>query len=158
MVHVTFVPQHLRSRMSIARVTVMALAVLTALAIATPAQAITYTNYWGFNNLTKTNPPAGTCSGQGAAIACSGFNNTPPHDTTFIQINSGNATLAEGFQNCQGCAVYYGNAGPSAGAWELTWSQLHNVYPGLGTYNRVTCMHRFDEPTYSYCQCRWGDF
>jgi hypothetical protein len=45
------------------------LALLAQLALAST------TVYWGYNNLTATNPPAGTCPGSTAGIACSGFQN-----------------------------------------------------------------------------------
>jgi len=31
--------------------------------------------YWGYNNLTASNPPAGTCPNSVAGIACSGWGN-----------------------------------------------------------------------------------
>lgn len=117
---------------------------------------VVYTTYWGYNNLSRTNPPAGTCNGQGAAIACSGFNNTPPHDTSFLAHQSGSAYVDIGFQNCIGCALYGQVTDSTPGNYETTYPVVKFFYPNLGPYNRVYCAHYTDMNTYAYAQCRWG--
>jgi hypothetical protein len=113
-------------------------------------------NYWGYNNLSRTNPPAGTCSGQGAAVACSGFNYTPPHDFSAIDMPSGNAVIAHGYQNCSGCTIWKADW-PAPGYDETSWDYYAGVlgYPVSG-YNRVVCLHTTNNNTYAYTQCRWG--
>jgi hypothetical protein len=129
-----------------------------ALTLSSAASAtITYTPYWGWNILSRSNPSAGTCSGQGAAIACSGWNQTPPHDITKVAINSGDAVVSIGFENCEGCSLYGGQVGPGAGAYEFNFTAIKLIYPGLhSSYNRAYCAHYSDQNTYAYAKCSFG--
>lgn len=139
---------------------VLCLGIAAVLACGAAATAhASYTPYWGYNNLTRTNPPAGTCPGQGAAFACSGFNDTPPHDSSALEYSSGDAQVEYGYQNCAGCTrfAFLANSGP--GHYEVPWFTVLDYYPNLNTnYNRLYCAHYTNQNTYAYIQCRFGTF
>ena len=105
--------------------------------------------------MSRTNPPAGTCPGQGAAIACSGFNSTPPHDASSIDISSGDAQIQFGYQNCAGCPLFAAITGPGfTGHFEASFAVLSYVYPAMhSSYNRVYCAHYTNQNTYAYMKC-----
>jgi hypothetical protein len=107
-------------------------------------------NYWGFNNLRDTNPPSGTCSGNGSGVACSGFNNW---DRSQIQIAGGTGMIVSfGFQNCAGC-VLYGESGQPLGTYTMIRTEYNAGHGGvINPYNRTTCA--WGGPGYSYVQCR----
>jgi hypothetical protein len=123
-----------------------------AFAGATTARATT-TNYWGYNNMTKNNPSAGTCSSQGAGFACSGWNNW---DRSQIDWNSGNAVfIFFGFQNCAGC-TNYGTQATYAKTWTLLRTDYNSMYCNcINTYNRATVAYDDGNlSTYAYLQGR----
>lgn len=134
-----------------ARYKIAVLAVLAALIGAAAASATT-TTYWGFNNLTESNPPLNTqCPMDGSGVACSGFNNW---DRSQIQIAGGTgATVQYGFQNCAGCQVFSATATPLG-----TYTLIRSVYnqnhaQKINVYNRAVCAWA-GGGTSSYVQCR----
>jgi hypothetical protein len=60
--------------------------------------------YWGYNNLTASNPPAGTCPTWPSGFACSGWGNW---DYSQVDWTSGSGTFAFGFI-CQSDGLFYG--------------------------------------------------
>ncbi len=130
------------------------MAAATSLFLSVAARADTKA-YWGYNNMTQTNPPAYTCQGQYAGFACSGFNNI---DRTQIDYQSGDAFIDLGFQNCVGCTfkgdyIYGGNIG----VWTILrseWNSAHPTENPINSYNRSACRWGDWAPTYAYLQCR----
>lgn len=97
---------------------------VTALLLLAAAPALaTVESYWGYNNMTSTNPAASStspyysveCYGDPAGYACSGFNNW---DRSSVDWNSGSAAIAYGFENCSTC-TYYSWAGDYAKVWTM---------------------------------------
>lgn len=126
------------------------LALLVGGIVSVSAYATT-TIYWGYNNLTQSNPPLGTCSGNGPGVACSGFNNW---DRSQIQIAGGTGAIVSfGFQNCAGC-VLYGASGKPLGTYTLIRNEYNSVHGGvINPYNRTMCGYGGDGSA-SYVQCR----
>ncbi len=112
-------------------------------------------HYWGYDNLSHTNPASGTCPGGAAGLACTGWNNWDESDADWT---SGRANFLVGFI-CQADGLLWGpihggNGESFAlyGAWWSTWCPTH--------YNRVAVGHY--EPSYdgsyNYLQGRWQIF
>jgi len=131
----------------------IALLAVLAVLIAAAAASATTTTYWGFNNLTSSNPPSGTCTGNGAGVACAGFNYW---DRSQIEIAGGTgAIVSYGFQNCAGC-VLLGESGQPLGTYTLirtTYNSTHGHNP-VNAYNRTTCAFGNVYGSASYVQCR----
>lgn len=132
------------------------LVVLAAAAVLTGASLASTTAYWGYNNMTDTNPPASRneCPNQNAdGRACSGFNYW---DRTQIDYNSGNASIFYSFQNCVGCS-FMGYEATYAKTWTLLrtdWNNDHPSGPTVNAYNRVACEHFGGGTSYAYIQCQ----
>jgi hypothetical protein len=130
------------------------LGVAAAFTLLFPTTALATTvNYWGFNNMTKSNPPAGTCSSERAGVACSGWNYW---DRSQLAYNSGNATMFWGMENCAGCA-WRGYTALSPGVWTLIRTQWNLDFPSspINPYNRALCAFADGSlNTYAYVQCR----
>lgn len=130
---------------------IVVLTVIAALTWTSLAYSAT-TIYWGYNNMTSSNPPSGTCSGNGSGVACSGFNYW---DRSQIDINSGSAVITFGFQNCAGCTLL----GPDVqygGVYTLLrtdWNAAHPSFP-VNAYNRTTSAHNPCCGSYAYLQGR----
>jgi hypothetical protein len=134
------------------RVASIAVALGGALFFASTASATT-TNYWGYNNMTSSNPSAGSgaCPGNAiAGIACSGWNYW---DRSQIDYNSGSATIRFAMNN-PGSADYFGNLATYAKVWTLIRTDWNAAHPNLtiGPYNRAACL--WISGTYAYIQCR----
>jgi hypothetical protein len=129
-------------------------AAITALVLLFPAASFATTvNYWGYNNMTKSNPPSGTCSSERAGFACSGWNYW---DRSQIAYNSGDAVIFWGMENCAGCALRgYTALSPGVGTFIRTqWNQDNPDFP-VNPYNRAVCVFADgSRNTYAYVQCR----
>jgi hypothetical protein len=129
-------------------------AAIAALTLLFPATAFATTvNYWGYNNMTKSNPPSGTCSSERAGVACSGWNYW---DRSQIAYNSGNAVILYGMENCAACAWRgYTALSPGVGTFIRTqWNQDNPDFP-VNAYNRALCAFADGSlNTYAYIQCR----
>lgn len=118
-----------------------------------PSAGATTNIYWGYNNMTISNPPSGTCLSQGAGVACAGFNNW---DRTQVGYDNGDASIGYEFQNCAGCA-FRGYLATSAGTWTLLRTDWNAAFPccTVNPYNRTTCNYA-SAPLlrFAYVQCR----
>lgn len=129
-------------------------AVIAFAMIAASSAAARSGNYWGFNNLSASNPPAGqACSVAGVGgWACTGFNNWDQSDADW---RGGHGAFVVGF--------ICGDDG-------LLWGAPHGGYEGFGVYaawwstycpfthyNRVAVAHREPSPygSYNYLQAIW---
>jgi hypothetical protein len=129
---------------------VVAALVGLTLFVAPPGSAGTTNNYWGYNNMTSSNPAAG-CPGNGlAGIACSGWNNW---DRSQVDYNSGSATLRVAM-NGSGSGDYYGFSVSSANVYTLIRNDWNAAHPTLyiQPYNRAACLYL--SGSYAYIQCR----
>ena len=132
--------------MKIQRVAViLAVAALSLVVFPGSAQARTVV-YWGYNNLTASNPPAGTCPTWPAGFACSGFGNW---DYSQVDWNSGSGTFIIGFICTADDTLngrLHGDSDPKGTYTELwsTWCPGH--------YNKAAVAH--DHGTYNYLQAR----
>jgi hypothetical protein len=116
--------------------------------------AATTTPYWGYNNMTQTNPPAGTCPSWLAGTACSGWNNW---DRSQIQITSGTTDITYGFINCTGCLIH-GFPTCCVGIHTLIRSDYNDAYCAIygcvNTYNTCIASHSRHDSGYAYLQAR----
>jgi hypothetical protein len=114
---------------------------------ATPASA-TETPYFGYDNMTASNPPAGSCPGFGSGRDCIGWN---WWDYSRIDRNSGSATIGMGFtyDNNPG-VIQYIPIPFDPGVYTVVWNDSRFSNPTH--YNRAACLHVGG--TYSYLQCR----
>ena len=72
-----------------------------ALLAAASARATT-TNYWGYNYISSSNPPAHTCQTDPSGVACAGWNYW---DYSQIQRSSSSGGIVFfGFRFCSGCS------------------------------------------------------
>jgi hypothetical protein len=111
--------------------------------VASPASATT-TNYWGYNNLTASNPPAGTCPGSIAGIACSGWNNW---DYSQADWNSGSGSFVLGFI-CSSDGLLHGRViSGTPNTYTDLWSSDCPTH-----YNKAAVAHY--SGTYNYLQAR----
>jgi|SRR5579885_970289 len=122
--------------------------VATALVLAAVAGATT-TAYWGYNNLTASNPPAGTCPGAVAGIACDGWNNW---DYSEADWNSGRSSWTLGFI-CQSDGLLWGHLYSGSETFK-TYDQLWSTYCPTH-YNRTAVAHvNGGSESYNYLQAR----
>jgi hypothetical protein len=131
--------------------TIAFLSLATAAALMLPSTAFgeTINNYFGYANLTASNPPAGTCPGSIAGIACSGNANWDYSQTTW---NSGEAYFDLGFIcSSNGILVGHSEGGNfDYGKYTVLWS---DYCPGH--YNRTAIAHLSGATsTYNYLQAR----
>jgi hypothetical protein len=133
------------------RVRVVALCVTCLVALAvwiTPALGTTV-NYWGYNNLTANNPPAGTCPGAISGLACSGWSNW---DYSQVDWTSGRSAFAFGFI-CGYDGILW--ARPMSGQEAFQTYTVHWYDYCPTHYNRAAVNHRPNgEGTYNYLQGR----
>lgn len=122
---------------------------LISLAIWAPAALATTTNYWGYGNLTASNPTAGTCPNSVAGIACSGW---AEWDYSQVGWNSGRSAFGFGFI-CQSDGYLWGplmNGSESFGTYTALWSDWCP-----GHYNKAAVTHLSGGAgTYNYLQGR----
>jgi hypothetical protein len=110
-------------------------------ALAAPAAALSH-NYWGFNYLSSTNPPAGTCDGHfPAGYACE---DTSGWTQSQVQNNSG-GEIGVGFLDTFGTYTYVPHSGIGT----------YNEYTSSGHWGtapfRAACSHGGGT---NYVQCR----
>lgn len=116
-------------------------------------------HYWGYDNMTSTNPVGGGSGAKcwynfGAGTACSGWNNW---DRSRVDYNSGNATIQFGFKHCTGCYILGDNA--TYTKWWTIVRTDYNANRGFGeainAYNFGICRYNNDPSfnlyAYSYC-------
>ena len=125
------------------------LACVLALAVWVPAALGTTINYWGYDNLTANNPPAGTCPGSVKGFACSGWDYW---DYSQVDWDSGRSAFFFGFV-CQSDGLFWGE--PMSGQETFkTYTQLWSDYCP-SDYNRVAVTHAGGGAgTYNYLQGR----
>jgi hypothetical protein len=133
-----------------ARAIGVVVAVVAAAAVVSGASGYSTDTYWGHNNLTASNPPAGTCPGSAAGIACTGWNYW---DESDVHWHSGTAYFTPSFI-CGSDGLLHGPArgGPydppgTYGAWWSTWCPGH--------YNRVSVAHLNFNSSYNYIHAFW---
>jgi len=105
--------------------------------------------YWGYNYLTASNPPAGTCPGAASGIACSGWNNW---DYSQVDWTSGRSSFTLGFI-CSSNGLLVGRlmfGTESFGTYTVLWSNYCPTH-----YNRAAVAHiDGGSQTYNYLQAR----
>lgn len=122
----------------------IAFVILCAALLVIPAGAdATTVNYWGFNNLSGSNPPAGSCSffTFPSGYVCSGWNYW---DRSQVQNNSG-GQINLGFVDNQGSYFSVSRSGIA------TYTVYRTDFQFVPLYNRVMCSHG---PGTNYVQCR----
>jgi hypothetical protein len=103
--------------------------------------------YWGYNNLTSSNPPAGTCPGWFAGFACSGWGNW---DYSQVDWTSGSGTFLFGFI-CQSDGALHSERIYGDGDPKGTYTSFYaSLCPGH--YNKAGVDHFGG--TYNYLQAR----
>ena len=124
-------------------------ALLAAACSATPAYA-EQENFFGFDNLTSSNPPSQSCTGFGAGRDCvQGWNFW---DYSQIERNSGSATIGLGFiYNDNHSVIRYVPIPFNAGTYTKIWSDTQ-IWGNPTHYNKPACLHV--DGTYAYLQCR----
>jgi hypothetical protein len=122
---------------------------LMALAVFTSAASATTDNFFGYDNLTSSNPPSGSCSGFSAGRDCAGWNYW---DYSQIDRNSGSATIGMGFDyDDSQTLIYYIPIPFDAGTYTVVWNDSR-LSSNPTHYNRAACLHVGG--TYAYVQCR----
>jgi hypothetical protein len=122
------------------------LVVSLALVLAAAAAATTHI-YWGYNNLTASNPPAQTCPGWYAGVACSGWGNW---DYSQVDWTSGSARFVFGFVCQSDGLLHYGRV-YGDGDTKTTYTVFYaSLCPGH--YNKAGVAHY--DGTYNYLQAR----
>jgi hypothetical protein len=140
-----------RWKLPMSRRAVLLLAVAgLALAVFVPVALATTTPYWGYNNLTSSNPPANTCfSGSAAGIACSGWNNW---DYSEADWTSGRSSWTLGLL-CQSDGLIHGKlfyGSETFKTYDVLWSTYCPTH-----YNRDAVAHiNGGTQTYNYLQAR----
>jgi hypothetical protein len=123
--------------------------VLTGLALASQLALASTTVYWGYNNLTASNPPAGSCPSSAAGVACSGSQNW---DYSEADWNSGNGAWMLGFI-CQSDGLLHGrvfSGNEAKKTYDWLWSDSCPTH-----YNRAAVAHiSGGSGTYDYLQAR----
>ena len=140
-----------RWRLSLSRralvITVIAVLSLGALV---PAALATTVNYFGYANLTASNPPAGSCiSGSTAGLACSGWTDW---DYSQAGWNSGQSAFVLGFL-CQADLTVWGRPFSGTEGFGTYTAQWSTYCPGH--YNKAAVGH-LNGPygSYNYLQGR----
>jgi hypothetical protein len=109
------------------------------------------TNYWGYNNLTATNPPGTQCPVNGSpGIACSGWNNW---DYSQVDWVSGRSSFAFGFI-CQPDGIVnarFMSGSESFGTYTVLWS---DYCPGDHYVKAAVAHINGGSNTYNYLQGR----
>ena len=125
------------------------IAVLALGALVPPALATTV-NYFGYANLTASNPPAGSCiSGSVAGLACSGWTDW---DYSQADWNSGHSGWTLGFL-CQADFTVHGALFFGYEAFGTYTAQWSAYCPGH--YNKAAVEHVNDgNGSYNYLQAR----
>jgi len=123
---------------------------VAALTVGVSAAFGTTVVYWGYNNLTHSNPPAGTCPGAVSGIACSGWNNW---DYSEADWNSGRSAWTLGFW-CQSDGLIHGKlffGNETFKTYDQLWSTWCPTH-----YNKVAVAHVDGGAygTYNYLQAR----
>lgn len=130
---------------------VLAACIIAAGTFAATAAAVTHV-YFGYNNLTASNPSQPNCNGIFSffsGYACFGKNY---NDYTQVDWTSGRSDFRLGFTTCYGCGyenrLISGNE--NFGTYTVRWSQ----FP-VSHYNYSVCSHSEGGPgSYNYLQCR----
>jgi hypothetical protein len=139
-----------KPRLSSRAIVVGAVSVL-ALCVLVPAAFATTVNYFGYANLTASNPPANSCGTPSqAGLACSGWANWDYSEADWV---SGHSDWYLGFL-CQ-------KTGSVNGRWIHTWEDFRtydeywsNDCPD-GHYNRAAVLHLNNtNGSYDYLQGR----
>lgn len=105
--------------------------------------------YWGYNYLTASNPPAGTCPTFGAGKACSGWNYW---DYSQMDRNSGSAFVGIGFiYTSDRDRIHYAPIPFDPGVYTVVWNDFRLPEP-YSHYNKAACV--YVSGTYVYAQCR----
>jgi len=129
------------------RIAIPVASMLVALTWILSAHAAT-TVYWGYNNLTASNPPANTCPNSAAGIACSGSNNW---DYSQVHWTQGQSRFVVGFI-CSSDGLLWGRlmfGDEGFGTYTVLWS---TYCPGH--YNRAAVAHVDGAGSYNYLQAR----
>lgn len=109
----------------------------------------TTVNYWGYDNLTSSNPPAGTCPGSAAGIACSGSNNW---DYSQVDWTSGRSSFTFGFI-CSSNGLLIGRLMSGSEAFNTYTLKWSDACPGH--YNKAAVAHvNGGSGSYNYLQAR----
>lgn len=133
----------------------LALAVAGAtltIAVAAPLAGATTHIYFGFNNLTASNPSSPNCNGVYSFLsgyACYGLNN---NDYNQVEWTSGRSSFRFGFVTCYGCVIQSRlmNGNEQFSTYTVLWSQFPVAH-----YNYAVCFHvDGGTNTYNYLQCR----
>ena len=121
-----------------------------ALGVLVPVALATTTNYFGYANLTASNPPANSCGSPSVAgLACSGWSNWDDSEGDWI---SGHSGWVLGFV-CQSDGLLWGYTFSGYEAFG-TYSTHYSTYCP-GHYNRVAVYHFANgNGTYNYLQGR----
>lgn len=121
---------------------------IAAAVLASAAWASEYV-YWGYNNLTAPNPPAGTCPGATSGIACDGWNYW---DYSRVDWNSGRSAFTFGFI-CSYDGLLWGRV--------MSGDETFKIYDALWStycpthYNRTAVAHlNGGSESYNYLQSR----
>jgi hypothetical protein len=115
-----------------------------------PAALATTVNYFGYANLTASNPPASSCfSGSVAGLACTGWTQW---DYSQADWNSGQSAWALGFL-CSADGLVHGRLFSGLEVFKTYTAQWSDYCPGH--YNRVAVEHvHGDYGSYNYLQGR----
>jgi hypothetical protein len=128
---------------------VVLIALIAALVAGVSIAGAATTNYWGYGNLSASNPGAGTCPGSSAGVACAGSANW---DYSQVGWNSGRSAFSYGFI-CQSDGLLWGPAlsgQESFGTYTALWSSWCP-----GHYNKAAVAHLSGGGgTYNYLQGR----
>ena len=130
------------------RAFIAVLAVLAAALMLVGAASGTQNNYWGYNNISSSNPPSHTCDSEPAGVACAGWNYW---DYSQIdRASSGGGHVAFGFRFCSGCLFALADT-VTGGTYTLKWNDP--IFGGgAAHYNRPGCAYSGGPMTYVQCR------
>jgi hypothetical protein len=137
---------------SMARILATAAAAAAFTLLLVPLASATTNNYWGYNNISSTNPPAGTCTIDGSAwpagFACSGWNYWD-----YSQIDRASSSGGEvrfGFRFTSIDAMIFANT-TTGGTYTRKWDDP--IFSPYQThYNRAMCSYGGGNRTYVQCR------
>jgi hypothetical protein len=134
------------------RIGLVALAVVGAILLMAPSAGATTTPYWGYNYISSTNPPAGTCTVDGygypAGYACSGWNYWDYSQIDRASSSGGNVVVGFRFTST---SYIGGNDTTTGGTYTIKWNDP--IFGSAPThYNRAACYYWSGNRTYVQCR------
>ena len=134
------------------RIGLVAVALVGVMLLMAPSASATTTPYWGYNYISSTNPPVGTCSVDGvvyaAGYACSGWNYWDYSQIDRASSSGGHVVVGFRFT---GTSFIGGNDTTTGGTYTIKWNDP--IFGTAATHcNRAACFYFGGNKTYVQCR------